>query len=162
MKVCINNAIQPAGVEAGLEGMFSPILVPRVGYCEYNCTLCGQVCPTGAIEKLDLKAKQEVRIGRAVFDHNRCLPWAKGKPCIVCEEMCPVSDKAIKVRKVMVLDQAGEEAEVQQPYIVDRLCTGCGRCENACPLPGHAAVRVTCEGESRDPESQDFEFVEVY
>ncbi|MBU2628547.1 MAG: 4Fe-4S binding protein, partial [Proteobacteria bacterium] len=48
MKVCINNALQPLFLERGLEGMFTPTLVPRVGYCEFNCTLCSQVCPTGA------------------------------------------------------------------------------------------------------------------
>ncbi|MFO8058118.1 MAG: 4Fe-4S binding protein, partial [bacterium] len=67
MKVCINNAIQPAFLQAGSEGTFSPVIVPRIGYCEYNCTLCGQVCPTGAIRELPLKEKQEVKIGRAYF-----------------------------------------------------------------------------------------------
>jgi translation initiation factor RLI1 len=42
---------------------------------------------------------------------------------------------------------------LQQPYLVDRLCIGCGICENKCPLPDEAAVRVTREGESRNPDS---------
>ena len=54
MKVCITGGLQPTLLEAGLEGIWSPKLVPRVGYCEYRCTLCGQVCPTGAIRKLAL------------------------------------------------------------------------------------------------------------
>ena len=49
MKVCPNNAIHPTLFEAGLEGIWSPTLIMRVGYCESTCTLCGQVCPTGAI-----------------------------------------------------------------------------------------------------------------
>jgi MauM/NapG family ferredoxin protein len=162
MKVCITNALHPAAGQAGLEGLWSPVLVPRVGYCEYNCSLCGQVCPTGAIQQLALPEKQKVRMGRAVFDKNRCLPWAKGKPCVVCEEMCPIPDKAIRTRHVTVLNQSNEEVEVQQPYVVDALCTGCGRCEQACPLSGNAAVRVIAEAESRDPESADFELNVVY
>ncbi|MCL5238092.1 MAG: hypothetical protein M1353_09630 [Nitrospirae bacterium] len=63
MKVCITNGLQPALLEAGLEGIWSPVLIPRIGYCEYRCTLCGQVCPTGAIRKLELKEKAKVRIG---------------------------------------------------------------------------------------------------
>ena len=47
MKVCIGGALHPAWTEAGPVGLWTPLLVARVGYCEYNCTLCGQVCPTG-------------------------------------------------------------------------------------------------------------------
>jgi len=153
MKVCIGNALHPALLEAGVEGAFSPILVPRIGYCEFNCTLCGQVCPTGAIEKLAREKKQKVVIGRAWFDRNRCLPWAKGVPCLVCEEMCPVPDKAIRLREEKVINYRGEEVVIQRPHVVDELCIGCGECENKCPLPGAAAVLVTSEGESRNPDS---------
>ncbi|HLA26919.1 MAG TPA: 4Fe-4S binding protein, partial [Syntrophales bacterium] len=34
MKVCITNGLQPTLMEAGLEGIWSPVLVPRLGYCE--------------------------------------------------------------------------------------------------------------------------------
>ena len=40
-----------------------PILVARSGYCEFNCTLCGQVCPTGAIGQLDKEQKHQWKIG---------------------------------------------------------------------------------------------------
>jgi polyferredoxin len=95
MKVCPTNALHPATLEAGTEGMWTPVLVPDLGYCEYACTLCGQVCPTGAIKQLDVEAKKKVRIGTAFFDTTRCLPYAFGINCIVCQEHCPVSPKAI-------------------------------------------------------------------
>ena len=153
MKVCIGNALHPTLLEAGAEGMFTPRLIPRLGYCEYNCTLCGQVCPTGAIRKLTLEEKHQTKMGRAWFDKNRCLPHARGIPCLVCEEHCPTPDKAIKLRQVTVLDQQGNEVMLQQPYVVDSLCIGCGICENKCPLPGDAAVHVNREGESRSPNA---------
>ncbi|MDH5768926.1 MAG: 4Fe-4S binding protein, partial [Nitrospirota bacterium] len=68
MKVCITNGLQPTLLEAGLEGIWSPLLIPKIGYCEYRCTLCGQVCPTGAIKKLELKEKVKVKIGLAMID----------------------------------------------------------------------------------------------
>lgn len=151
MKVCIGNALQPTFLEAGLEGMFSPVLKARVGYCEYNCTLCGQVCPSGAISSLSVNDKIKVKIGHAFFDKNRCLPYAKGIPCIVCEEHCPTPDKAIKFRQTQVMNSKGQTVSVRQPYLVDELCIGCGICENKCPLPGASAVRVTSAGESRHP-----------
>src|ERR1035438_9152048 len=66
MKVCPNNALHPAFTEAGWEGIWTPVLVPRVGYCEPSCTLCGQVCPTGAI--LRFTSKEKAWIGTPAAD----------------------------------------------------------------------------------------------
>jgi len=151
MKVCIGNALHPAFLEAGLEGMFSPKLVARIGYCEFNCTLCGQVCPTGALRELEMAEKHSFKIGHAFFDKNRCLPYAKGIPCIVCEEHCPTPEKAIRFNTATVRNDSGQEVTVKQPYVVDKLCIGCGICENKCPLPDRAAVIVTSAGEQRNP-----------
>ncbi len=153
MKVCIGNGLQPTLLAAGIEGMFSPRLNARTGYCEYNCTLCGQVCPTGALTELTLAQKHSTKIGNVFFDKNRCLPYAKGIPCIVCEEHCPTPEKAIQFREAQVLNSRGEKVWVKQPYVVDERCIGCGICETKCPLPGASAVRVTSAGESRNPRN---------
>jgi len=154
IQVCVGNGLQPTGLQAGLEGVFSPRLVARTGYCEFNCTLCGQVCPTGAIKELSLAEKHVAKIGHAWFDRNICLPYAKAIPCIVCEEHCPTPEKAIKFRSAAVIDDRGATVEVQQPYIVDELCIGCGICETRCPLPGRSAIIITSAGEDRDPENR--------
>lgn len=142
MKICINNALQPVSFEKGLEGVFTPKLVPRIGYCEFNCTLCTQVCPTGALEKLDMKQKHDFVIGKAYFDTDRCLVYARKKSCIVCEEHCPTHDKAIKFSPVMTLDDDGNSIVLKQPYVKEELCIGCGICENICPVAGSSAIRV--------------------
>jgi polyferredoxin len=147
MKVCPTNVLQPTALQSGIEGVFSPRLDPRFiveqSYCEYDCTLCGQVCPTGAIPRLTAEAKHEHPTGKAYFDHARCLPWAEQTPCICCQEMCPTPEKAIKVLKtITVKDKDGEEIEIMQPYVDRQLCVGCGICEAKCPLPGAAAIHV--------------------
>jgi MauM/NapG family ferredoxin protein len=142
MKVCPTAGLQPVLFEAGLEGLWTPRLVPRLGHCEYGCNACGQVCPSGAIPPLDLARKREAVIGVAVVDRDRCLPWAHGTPCIVCEEMCPVPEKAIRLEEVTVTDDRGEQAVVQRPYVLGDLCIGCGICEYQCPAEGEAAIRV--------------------
>lgn len=142
MQVCATAGLQPAVFEAGLEGLWTPALVPRLGPCDYSCTACGQACPTGAIPLLDLETKREQVIGMAVLDRNRCLPWAYATHCIVCEEMCPVPDKAVRLEDVTVIDEWGGEVYLQQPYVVQDLCIGCGICEYNCPMEAQSAIQV--------------------
>jgi polyferredoxin len=142
MKVCPTSGLQPALFEAGLEGLWTPQLVPRLGHCDYGCNACGQVCPSGAIPALDLEGKRQAVIGIAVIDRDRCLPWAHGVPCIVCEEMCPTPEKAIRLEEVAVTDDRGQSVVVQRPYVLEDLCIGCGICEYKCPVEGEATIRV--------------------
>lgn len=153
MKVCIHNALQPCFLENGYQAMFSPRLIARFGYCEFNCTLCGQVCPTGAIKRLDLAEKHKTVIGLAYFDKNRCLPFADHIPCIVCEEHCPTHDKAIKFKKASVTDNKGNSVTLRLPYVVPELCIGCGICENKCPVAGEAAILVIKADSNEDAMS---------
>ena len=154
MRVCIANGLQPSFLEGGLPALWSPVLVPRLGYCEYNCTLCGQVCPTGAVKRLKAHDKHKIKIGLAEFDRNHCLPWKGDSDCIVCEEHCPTPEKAIKLREEKVVTMTGEVKTFKRPYVDEKLCVGCGICENKCPLTDRAGVRVTSRGESRagDPD----------
>jgi MauM/NapG family ferredoxin protein len=154
MKVCITNGLQPTFLEAGIDGIWTPMLVPRIGYCEYRCTLCGQVCPTGAITKLSLQEKENIKIGLAEIDRNRCLPYAYGRPCIVCEEVCPTPKKAIWFEKVTVAGRDGKPLQVKQPRVDPELCVGCGICEAKCPVTSNPAIFVRRTGESRDKENQ--------
>jgi polyferredoxin len=154
MKVCITNGLQPTLLEAGLEGIWSPVLIPKIGYCEYRCTLCGQVCPTGAIKRLSLEEKTEVKIGLAMIDMGRCLPYAFAMSCIVCEEVCPTPKKAIWFEDAKVKDREGREKVVKQPIVDLELCIGCGICETKCPVIGQPAIYVISTGESRSRENQ--------
>ncbi|MEW6409100.1 MAG: 4Fe-4S binding protein [Nitrospirota bacterium] len=154
MKVCITNGLQPTLFEAGLEGIWSPMLVPRLGYCEYRCTLCGQVCPTEAIKRLELSEKVKVKIGLAAIDKNRCLPYAQAIDCIVCEEVCPTPKKAIWFEEAKVRNREGRVRPIKQPVVDLELCIGCGICETRCPVVDKPAIYVTSIGESRSNENQ--------
>lgn len=230
IRVCPTNVLQPAGLEYGLESLWSPILNNRIGSsgCQLNCTACSQICPTAAIrpltfnEKLGLEEfaeKGPVKLGTAFLQRGRCLPWAMDKPCIVCEENCPLSPKAIFTRTTYVIVRNGQfsvneieadaaritiigqplepgifgsgdyycllgerrykitangndffileqklndldldhgvvavQVRLQRPYIDIEKCTGCGVCEHECPVNGKKAIRITAEGETRNPK----------
>jgi len=142
MKVCLRSALYPALSQAGIEGIYTPVLIPRLGYCEYNCTLCGQVCPTGAIPDLPAADKKRQVIGKAILDKNHCLPFARRIDCIVCEEHCPIPQKAIRSELVTMTGFDGVQRQVKAPYVVEELCNGCGICEKVCPLEGKAGIEV--------------------
>jgi len=156
MKVCPTNVINPTLAEAGMAGFWTPRLVMTLGYCEYTCTLCGGVCPTGAIAEISVKEKIErpIKIGSVYIERGRCLPWSGNGPCIVCEELCPTSPKAIYFRKGDVAGPDGRTTQVQLPYVDLKQCVGCGICEYKCPVKGLPAIRVISAGESRSLENQ--------
>ncbi len=141
-RACPTGAIQPALGESGWEGFWTPVLLFRLGYCAYSCNACGQVCPVEAIPPLTLEEKRRQVLGRAYIDRDRCLPWADGRPCIVCEEMCPVPEKAVVLENVEVVQDDGSPLLLQRPHVVEARCIGCGICEYKCPVPGPAAIRV--------------------
>lgn len=162
IRVCPTNVLQPSTLsEGGLEGLWTPVMNFSIGFCQLNCTLCSEVCPTGAIRKTTLpeklglgsyQSKGPISIGTAFFDRGRCLPWAMETPCVVCEEVCPVTPKAIGTYEEKVTRWDGREVVLKKPYIRPELCIGCGICEHECPVVDSAAVYVTAVGETR---SQD-------
>jgi polyferredoxin len=159
IRVCPTNVLQPSLFEAGIEGLWTPIMISKMGWCELNCTLCSQVCPTGAIREISIAEKLgtgpfekqgPIKTGTAFYNRGRCLPWAMDTECVVCEEVCPTSPKSIFTRNVEVVDRWGGKLMLKRPYIDPEKCIGCGICEHECPVKDDPAVYVTAVGESRD------------
>ena len=144
MKACPKVAIHPAGLESGLEGLWTPVIIPARGYCRYECVpndveteagnYCGVVCPTGAIKILTRKEKKSTVIGTAFIQKNRCLPYAFGGNCTLCHDICPVG--AIR------LVPSGPHPGVKRPFVDVHKCLGCGACEYICPVAGPRGIRV--------------------
>ncbi|MFC1880497.1 4Fe-4S binding protein [Thermodesulfobacteriota bacterium] len=137
MRICPTNVIHPAGLEGGLEGLWTPVLNFRIGTsgCQFNCIACGHLCPTAAIRPLSLDERKglgkfagpgPITIGTAFIDRGRCLPWAMDRPCIVCQENCPVSPKAITTRSVFNTINTGSKLMVERSdaFYVEIQATG--------------------------------------
>ena len=126
VRACPSGALHPALLQNGLPGIGTPILIPRQGACALNPScpdLCASVCPVGAILPT---TKEEMKIGLAVVHREACLAWDQGAKCLVCVEAC-LNEAAIPYNGRVTVDASR--------------CTGCGRCEAGCPVPG-SAIRV--------------------
>lgn len=139
MKVCPTNALHPALSEAGFEGFWTPVLVPRIGGCAEGCAACPQACPTGALEPFTLEEKKALFIGSARIDRSACIVWNADKQCLVCDEHCPY-------RAIRWEPTDGS----RKPFVIEEKCVGCGLCEQHCPVHPVAAIRVYSQGDRRD------------
>jgi MauM/NapG family ferredoxin protein len=138
MKVCLTNTLQPCLWESGFEGLWSPRLYPRLAGCDQTCNLCGQVCPTGAIQDIPLEEKRNAKMGTAVIDRQRCLVWEQNKLCLICDEQCPYNAIIFKWQEGF-----------RRPFVIASKCNGCGFCEQKCPVKGESAIVVTPQDELR-------------
>ena len=142
MKVCPTGALQPAILESGVNGLWTPRVVPRIGGCEKNCNMCGQVCPTGAIRKLSLEEKSFAKIGTAVVDRSRCIAWEQDRVCLICDEAC-------QYNAINSFNETIRGTSLLRPFVDERVCVGCGICESRCPVEGAAAIQAFSIGEER-------------
>lgn len=116
-QVCPYDSIVMAHLNRG-DKFGTPLIFARDIPC-YLCMKCPPVCPTGALDN-NLTQKEKVRMGVAVIDPNKCLPF-QGIICRACFERCPIYREAITLR------------DETYPEVHPDKCVGCGICENVCP-----------------------------
>ena len=143
---CPSNVLKPAFMEYGLAGMMQPVVHYERGFCNYNCTVCGEVCPNGAITPLTTEQKQMTQIGRVVFVEELCIVIANGTSCGACSEHCPTQ----------AVTMIPHEGGLTRPKIDDTICVGCGGCEYICPVRPLRAIYV----EGRQVQSERAAFKE--
>ena len=128
---CPEHAIVPS---ADLRDFGRPRLDFRHGYCRLACTKCGEVCPSGAIAKLQPQMREHVHMGHAIWKKDLCLRTAAGEECVACIRKCPL--QAIHLVKGF-------------PVVDKGACVGCGACEHVCPARPMPAIFVKGFDEQR-------------
>lgn len=133
VQACPNGVLRPSG---GVLTLMQPTSSYERGYCRPECTACSDVCPAGAIEKIDVAEKSSIQIGHAVWIRKNCIPVVNGDSCGNCARHCPVG--AI----TMVPLHPGKEDSPKIPAVNTERCIGCGACENLCPARPFSAIYV--------------------
>jgi ferredoxin len=130
---CPTRVLQPAFFAYGLSGTLQPRMDFKTGFCNYDCTVCSSVCPTGAIVPRNLEEKKAIQPGIARFIQENCVVYIRKTDCGACAEHCPTA--AVR----MIPDP---RIQKRAPKIDERICVGCGACEFACPTKPYKAIYV--------------------
>jgi len=150
VSVCPTRVLAPTFLAYGLNGVLQPHMDYQTSYCNYDCTVCGTVCPSGAIQSLAPDAKKLVQIGQARFLKDECVVVKNKKDCGACSEHCPT--KAVHM--------VPYEGKLVIPELTNELCVGCGACEHACPTKPQKAIYVEANVvhlQARKPEVKKLE-----
>jgi polyferredoxin len=132
VSACPNGVLQPSFFEYGMTGMMQPYMDYKTGYCNYNCTKCGEVCPAGAILPLTVEHKKTTQLGIAHFIKQNCIVVLDETSCGSCSEHCPTQAVAM----VPYSD------ELTIPKVTPEICIGCGACERVCPAKPNKAIYI--------------------
>ena len=140
--------------------------------CHQDGNFCTLVCPTGALQPLDIAVKRKVHMGLARVDTQTCLPFRRDdrRDCDLCYSECRQAGyDAIQMREIRIeLDppppegmfsdmERQEMSRIQAPFVDANACVGCGICQYRCfttfvkqqPELRQSAIVVSAENQHR-------------
>lgn len=121
---CPQKVLKVAVSEYGLLRALHPVTDYDESWCEYNCTICSNVCPTGALHPLTVAEKHRSRAGLAYADSSLCISHTKGVKCGACSRRCPSG---------AIVMTGGDSGQGPYPVVDANKCIGCGACQYVCP-----------------------------
>ncbi|MBM4170477.1 MAG: 4Fe-4S binding protein [Ignavibacteria bacterium] len=157
---CPTQVLQPSFLEYGFTGMLQPRLDNLAGFCNYDCVICSEVCPTGAILPINAEKKKLTQLGKAKFVKENCIVETEKTDCGACSEHCPT-------KAVHMIPYQGK---LFIPETRDEFCIGCGACEYACPtipykaiyVEGNAIHQTAKKNEEKDKPIQKIDYKEEF
>ncbi len=132
VSACPAQVLQPSLLQYGLQGFMQPHMDYHASFCNFECVVCSEVCPTTAIQPITVEEKKKIQLGKAVFIKDNCVVSTFNTACGACSEHCPT--KAVNM--VPYLDG------LRIPEVNQSICIGCGACEHACPTKPYKAIFV--------------------
>lgn len=147
---CPNQILRPAGLEYGFDYMLKPHVVYEKAYCNYECTICTDVCPNHALKKLSKDEKATTQVGVAHFKKEICITYVDGTDCGACSEHCPT--QAVKM--------VPYKGSLRVPEVNPDICIGCGGCEYICPVSPNRAIHIVANEKHQKVNKPEYEKVE--
>ncbi|HOK51672.1 MAG TPA: 4Fe-4S binding protein [Bacteroidales bacterium] len=129
---CPTHVLKPSIKEYGLNGFLMPYMSYAGSFCNYECTVCTEVCPTGALLPLTVEQKKTLQIGKVNFIKENCIVYTSETSCGACAEHCPTA----------AVHMVPYKGFLRIPDTEQNICIGCGACEYACPATPHKAIYV--------------------
>jgi ferredoxin len=123
VSACPTQVLQPTYFLYGINGFLQPRMDYITNFCNFECTLCSEVCPTGALVPVSNEEKKRLQLGKSYFVKENCIVYTKDTICGACSEHCPT--KAVKM--------VPYKEKLNIPEVNNNICVGCGACEYACP-----------------------------
>lgn len=151
---CPSQVLRPAGLEYGFDYLLKPRMAYISSYCNYECTICSEVCPAHALQPISVEEKKSLQVGIATFFINRCIVKTEGTDCGACSEHCPTQ----------AVHMVPYEGTLTIPQVNPDLCVGCGGCESICPVRPMRAIIVKANTVHQHivlPEEEEVKNVEV-
>lgn len=156
---CPSRVLKPAFMDYGVGGIMQPKMDFGHGFCNFDCTVCADVCPNGALLPLTKEEKHRLQMGKVVFVKENCIVNTDETSCGACSEHCPT--QAVS----MVPYKNG----LTIPSVNPEICVGCGGCEYVCPVrpfraiyiegnPVHQQAKAFQEAEKKEVILDDFGF----
>jgi ferredoxin len=137
VSACPTHTLQPSLIQYGITGFMQPHMDYHAGFCNFECTLCMDICPAGALLPAPLEEKKLKQLGIAIFIKENCIVETDGTDCGACSEHCPT--KAV--------DMVPYHDDLFIPLVTEDICIGCGACEYACPTKPYKAIFVNGNAE---------------
>ena len=127
---CPNGVLRPS---TDFEHFLQPQMGYEKGFCRPECTACSEVCPAGAIRKIEAGEKAAIHIGVAEVNAFVCLAATGEESCGNCARHCPTG--------AIMMVPVGESGS-RRPVVAEEQCIGCGKCEYLCPVRPVSAITV--------------------
>lgn len=129
---CPSQVIKPSFLEYGIGGIMQPMLFFDSKFCNYDCTICSEVCPTDALLPLTREAKRVNQMGVVQLYLENCIVYTDETSCGACSEHCPTQ----------AVHMVPYKNHLTIPEIEQEICVGCGGCEFICPSKPWKAIFV--------------------